>query len=195
MPKTVTLCDDCKSLKGKYLVDKKTMDLLLKKRTLELIQNLRKTAATNDPVSFKPNLNLGEGKASERNLNARQDLITPIEDLVFNPMEKVVNSDKSVDDKIESCDGFIQDYITKGQKIVKDNFINSFDTGVDESTTKVKDAAKKQNASYKPNIPKNPDKLQFLIKMAQYNVEDYGLVLRGRLRSAILTEYWMTNKD
>lgn len=38
---------------------------------------------------------------------------------------------------------------------------------------------------YEPLVPENPEQLDCLISMQQRNVEDYALVLRGRLRSVI----------
>ena len=63
--------------------------------------------------------------------------------------------------------------------------------GVDDATGKLNSAAEQYNLDYKPLIPDIPDKLQFLIGMHQHNIEDYALVLRGRLRSAIGTKKYL----
>ena len=57
----------------------------------------------------------------------------------------------------------------------------------------LKKLQKKQDANYKAQIDKNPKQLQQIITMGKHNIEDYGLVLRGRLRSAIESESWMSH--
>ena len=57
--------------------------------------------------------------------------------------------------------------------------------GVDDATGTLNSAAEQYNIDYEPIIPDMPDKLLSLIGMHQHNIEDYALVLRGRLRSAI----------
>ena len=153
--------------------------------------NELKQSAQSEPPTFKPNKNLGEGHASDRNLEYRQALLTLLKDEVYTPMQKLMKTNKSVDDKIKALDSYIDNYITKGQKLVTDYLTKAYQNGVDEATTNLKRAAKKQDAKYKPKVPKNPAKLQQLIVMGKQSIEDYGLTLRGRLRSAIQTASYM----
>lgn len=184
------MCDHCqeleKELQGKALLNKEFFHSLL------YDAGLIKKADPGKPT-FKPNKNLGEGKASDRNLEFRQALLTLLEDTVYKPMNGLLKSDKSVNDKITDMDGFIDDYISQGQDLVKEYLISAYQNSAEEATEKLLAAAKKQNAKYKPKLPKEPKKLSQLIAMAQRNIEDYGLTLRGRLRSNIENQAWMSN--
>ncbi|MCE7697865.1 MAG: hypothetical protein K8E24_003175 [Methanobacterium paludis] len=142
-------------------------------------------------LTFKPNPNLGEGKASDRNLEYRQACLTNLKDTVYDPYGKLLKTDKSVEDKIKALDGFIDDYINKGQELVREYLTESFQTNAEQATKYLLAAAKKQGAKYKPKIPDNPERLQQIITMQQLNIEDYGLTLRGRLRSAITSKQWL----
>lgn len=167
-------------------VDENFFDELLTK----VMPELKKT---NTELTFKPNKNLGEGRASDRNLKHRQALLSLLKDTVYDPMTELLKSDKTLDEKIKAVNGYIDDYIHDGQQLVKDNLTGSYQTGIDDAITHLKKAAKEQSVSFKPKIPENPAKLQQIINMAQHNIEDYGLRLRGRLISAIETEAWMSN--
>ena len=70
-------------------------------------------------------------------------------------------------------------------KFVEVDLTQLYYSGVDDATGKLNSAAEQYNIDYKPLVPDMPEKLQFLIGMHQRNIEDYALVLRGRLRSAI----------
>jgi hypothetical protein len=54
--------------------------------------------------------------------------------------------------------------------------------------------AERSDITYTPLIPDKPEKLEGLIKMHQRNVEDYALVLRGRIRSAIETYFYIDQR-
>ncbi|AEG18648.1 hypothetical protein [Methanobacterium paludis] len=152
------------------------------------------------PLTFKPNLNLGEGKASERNLEYRQSLLTCLEDSVNTPTSKLLAKKlpttsfeekySEIKKEIGLFDGYIEDYISNGQGIVKDYQTNTYKIGADEATSYLLAAAKKQGAKYKPIIPDNPVRLQFIIDWQQKMIEDYGLVLRGRIRNAFYSKGW-----
>lgn len=172
----------------KYEVDEDFLDNLLLKAIPELEKALK-----DDTLTFKPNPNLGEGKASDRNLEYRQALLTCLKDTVYDPMGTLLKSDKTVDEQIKALDGYIDDYIYGGKKLVDGYLTKGYQIGADEASKHLKDAAKKQDTNYKPNIAVKPEKLQQLISMGERNIEDYGLTLRGRLRSAIDTSSWMTN--
>lgn len=142
-------------------------------------------------LTFKPNPNLGEGQASERNLEYRQGLLTILKDTVYTPYSKLLKSDKDTDEIITALDGLIEDYIQQAQEYVDTSLTASYHESVQIATDNLKKAAKKQGAKYKPNIPEKPDRLLQIIKLQQNNVEDYGLTLRGRLRSAIQSKQWL----
>jgi hypothetical protein len=150
-------------------------------------------ALKDEPLTFEPNPNLGEGNASDRNLEYRQTLLTLLKDTVYDPMTGLLNSDKTVEEKIKAVDGYIEDYIYSGKSLVEEYLTKSYMDSAEEATIKLKEAAKQQDAEYGPNIPDKPDKLLQIILMGQHNIEDYGLTLRGRLRSAIETKAWMNN--
>lgn len=184
------MCNRCKfmdkELKGKTLVDTDFFHSLC--YDAGLIKKTNPGAPT-----FEPNKNLGEGKASDRNLEFRQALLSLLEDTVYKPMNGLLKSDKSVDEMISVLDGFIDDYITQGQELVKEYLTSAYQNSAEEATAKLLSAAKKLKANYKPKLPKEPEKLSQLIAMAQRNIEDYGLTLRGRLRSNIENQAWMSN--
>ncbi|WP_321421624.1 hypothetical protein [uncultured Methanobacterium sp.] len=112
------MCDRCqelkKKLKGNVLVKTDFFHSLL------FDAGLIKKADPGSPT-FKPNKNLGEGKASERNLEFRQVLLTLLEDTVYKPMNGLLKSNKTVDEMISDLDGFIDDYIAQGQDLVKES--------------------------------------------------------------------------
>ena len=85
----------------------------------------------------------------------------------------------------------IDEYLLMAKKFVEINLIRSYFGGVDDATQKLNDAVEQYGIDYKPIIPDMPEKLQFLINMHQRNIEDYALVLRGRLRSAIEAKAYM----
>ena len=169
-------------------VDEDFLDNLL----LTVMPELEKTVK-DEPLTFEPDKNLGEGKASKRNLDNRQLLLTCLKDTVYNPMNVMLKKDITRDERITETDGFIDDYINEGQILIEDILTKSWNIGVNESETYLKAAAKKQDVKYKAKIPDNPEQLQQIIAMGKHNIEDYGLVLRGRLRSAIESESRMSN--
>ena len=159
---------------------------LIVNETLSQLDILQQDTQSKVPT-FKPNPNLGEGHASDRNMEYRQALLDLLKNEVYTPMQKLMKTNKNVNTKITALDTYIDNYITKGQKLVTNYLTKAYQNGVDEATTNLKKAAKKQDTKYKPKVPKNPDKLQQLIEMGKQSIEDYGLTLRGRLRSAIQT--------
>jgi hypothetical protein len=177
-------------LKQMIAVDEDLFDSLLLNAIPE-IKELEKAVSKSDGPTFKPNQNLGEGKASDRNLEYRQALLTCLKDTVYTPTSKLLKQEKSVDAEIKAIDGFIEDYIKQGQSIVEKYLTDAYQKSAEEATAHLLAAAKKQGAKYKPKIPDNPERLQQIITMQQLNIEDYGLTLRGRLRSAITSKQWL----
>jgi hypothetical protein len=140
---------------------------------------------------FKPNKNLGEGKASKRNLEYRQKLLTLLKDSVYTPVQKIIDSKKPVEEKISAIDSCIDDYIKEGSKLIETSLTQSYMTGSELATGNIKKEAKKRGINYSVKIEKTPKRLQQLINMQKRNLEDKALVLRGRLRSAVDTDAWM----
>ncbi|GEM_PF-4699051 len=165
--------------------------------SIEQLNNLQSKVSvkTDADLTFKPNKDLGEGNASDRNLEYRQALLTCLKETVYNPMTKILDSGKSVDDEIQALDGYIDDYIKKGQEIVEEYLTDAYQTGAKQAVSQLKKAANKQGVNIKPKIPDKPERLQQIIQMQQMNVEDYGLTLRGRIRSAIMSKQWLDNYD
>lgn len=143
------------------------------------------------PLSFKPDKDLGEGRPSKRNLKYRQALLTCLKETVYDPMTKIFDSNKSVDEGIEALDNCIDNYIMKGKEIVEKYLADAYQTGADQAISRLKNAAHEQDVNIKPRIPDQPERLQEIIRMQEMNVEDYGLTLRGRLRSAIMSKRWL----
>jgi hypothetical protein len=155
-----------------------------------------KSAGKADALSpdFKPNKNLGEGKATQRNLAYRQELLTLLKDTVYTPVNKMLDKKSMAsEDRITFVDNSIDSYISKGWSLIDDKLPNSYFSGLDEGNAYIKKAAKKQGYNYSVKTPKIPVKLEMIINIQKRSLEDKALVLRGRLRSAIDTESWMKN--
>jgi hypothetical protein len=138
-------------------------------------------------LKFEPNLDLGEGKASERNLKYRQALLKLLENKIYKPLH-ALSYDEPTYILIEKVDKMVDEYIKAGQVLVKEYLTHAYHQGVDEAKFKLLEVTENE---YKPDIAENPLKLKQIIEMQQKNIEDYGLTLRGRLRSTIEINRWM----
>ena len=136
--------------------------------------------AENAP-SFTPNTNLGEGNATIRNLQYRQQLLSLLKDAVYTPVVDMLNDpNQSPDQRITFIDKCIDDYISKGNIMVETTMNDSYSKGCDIAESKLKAAG--------VPIPKrvaNPPRVQSIIRQQQMNIEDIGLSLRGRLRQLV----------
>jgi hypothetical protein len=146
--------------------------------------------STKADLSFKPNKNLGEGNASERNLAYRQDILTILKETVYLPIQKMLKKNLEPEEEIKFIDGCIEDYIDKGSAMIEKGLTKSYQQGVDEANKNMKEAAKKQKFVYKATTP-DKKYLNQIIAIQKRTLEDKALVLRGRLRSAIDTDSWM----
>ena len=113
-----------------------------------------------------------------------ETLLTLVEEMIEKPLALIYYK-KPVGELIREVDGCIDGYLLAAMKIVEVDLTQSYYSGVDDATGKLNSAAEQYNIDYKPLVPDMPEKLQFLIGMHQRNIEDYALVLRGRIRSVI----------
>ena len=114
-------------------------------------------------------------------------LLTLVEEMIEKPLASM-DYNQPVEEIIKEVDRYIDAYLLVALKFVEVDLTQSYYTGVDDATGKLNSAAEQYTLDYKPIIPDVPDKLLSLIGMHQRNIEDYTLVLRGRLRSAIGTK-------
>lgn len=148
----------------------------------------------NDTPTFEPDTNLGEGKATGRNLEYRKQLLTLLKETVYLPVQDILlKKGLDVEARISLIDKCISDYISAAWKLVEspDGIPKSYNTGLTSTQPFIKKAAEKKGITYKATMPKQPQRLTMMINMQKRSVEDKALVLRGRLRSSIDTEAWM----
>lgn len=117
-------------------------------------------------------------------MNMEETLLTLVEEMIEKPLASI-DYNRPIEEIIKEVDRYIDEYLVVAMKIVEVELTQSYYNGVDDATQKLNSAAEQYEIDYKPLVPDIPDKLQFLINMQQHNIEDYSLVLRGRLRSAI----------
>jgi hypothetical protein len=117
-------------------------------------------------------------------------LLELIEEMIEEPFASL-DYDQPVEDVILEVDGYIEGYILASRKLVEYQLTQSYWEGVDDATGKLNAAAEQLDIEYNLWVPDNPEKLERLIHMHQRNVEDYALVLRGRLRSVIEAYFYM----
>ena len=85
---------------------------------IEKIQTFERAEKANAPT-FKPNEKLGEGKASARNLEYRQSLLTLLKDSVYTPVQTMLKKKMEVDARIKIIDDSVDNYITQGKKLIE----------------------------------------------------------------------------
>jgi len=137
---------------------------------------------------FKPDLSIGEGVASKSEVNYRETLLSNLES-VYKDFQKIKKSNDSADDKISEVDKIIDTFILDSQSDVNKELTDSYKDGATLANTRLKKIGAVSDAI----IPGEPESLQNIIKQQSDNVEDVGLVLRGRLRQIIRLDAVMGN--
>lgn len=120
-------------------------------------------------------------------LDYQEALVKLVEEIIEKPLA-TLGYNQSVEEIIKELDGFVDNYILTARKLVEVYLLQAYQSGVIDATEKLNKAA---GQDIKPLVSDHPEKLDFLISMHQRNVEDYALVLRGRLRSSIETKKYL----
>lgn len=180
----IFMCELCKS-QDTVRINKNILDTLIIAadltiddfKTLGLIP-LEKKAT----LDFKPNENLGEGKATPEELKYRQEILD-LGDEFLKGTDKVINSKSSPTQQLEEIDKLANTYITDGQKLIKSKLPDEWDNTTDEGIKILKklDSKKKYNPKKIETIKKD-----LILQHSLFNIEDIGLKARGRLRQYIL---------
>lgn len=131
-------------------------------------------------LSFKPDLDMGEGKPRELELAYRRVLLLELE-RVYKEFDKILSSSGTVDDRIKRLDLLIQGFIKAGKILALKHVTDCFMDGVEATT----DALIKLEILKERRVETDLADLEDLIKQQQDNVEDIGLRLRGRLRQRL----------
>jgi hypothetical protein len=124
------------------------------------------------------------------NFDHSETLLKLVEEVIEKPLTSL-DYNQPLEEVIKELDGYVDEYLLMAKKLVEVNLMQAYYGGVDDATSKLNDAVEQHGIDYKLIIPDMPEKLQFLIDMHQRNIEDYALVLRGRLRSAIEAKAYM----
>jgi hypothetical protein len=123
----------------------------------------------------------------------KSELDNKLLDLIKEMIEKPLASidyKPPLEDVIRQIDDLIDSYMEVALYFVEGYLRELYREGASNAADKLNTAAEQYNIDYEPLIPDYPDKLRLLIEMYQHSVEDYALVLRGRLRSSVEARYW-----
>jgi hypothetical protein len=130
------------------------------------------------PLTFKPDLSMGEGVPTPEEVQYRQDLLKLAKDL-YKKIEGTINQNLPVNDKIRKIDAYINDFILEGQKVVLQHIPRTWNNAEKEGMRKLESLAPEKDFQEK-KINTSPKDL--IIQQQQMNIEDIGLKLRGRIR-------------
>lgn len=130
------------------------------------------------PLTFEPDLNLGEGGATDEEIIYRQELLDLAQTLYKN-IESTININQQVNDKIRKIDSYINDFILEGQKAVLKHIPRTWNDGINEGLTTLEEIAPEKKFTEDKIIDTTKD---LIIQQQQMNIEDIGLKLRGRIR-------------
>ncbi|MBZ2167000.1 hypothetical protein [Methanobacterium spitsbergense] len=165
-------CNDCKHLSGMVAIDELTLDVLITKAV-----NNNNQTNTSDKPTFEPNENFGEGTPTKDELDYRGDLTGYLETIYDKTVKFLLDKETLPEDKIKTIDIFITSFIKEAQgrvePLIKDRYQEGYD-GMN-STLKGYDVKPPKQKSKQP-------RLDSILRQQLMNIEDIGLVLRGRIR-------------
>lgn len=131
-------------------------------------------------VELKPNPNLGEEGATKEELNYRQLLILYLKPVLDSAKKIIIKDDTTLQQKHVEINKLIENFIANVQRVVQ----TTITTRYNEGYTRMEGYVKK--AKYKlPTKPKEQPRLDTILMQQLMNVEDIGLVLRGKLRQIL----------
>lgn len=178
------MCEACSAYNGQTIeISEGLFDVLLVSTTLsdseikEIAGQLHTQTTT---PTFKPNLNLGEGVATDDEIDYRESVIKLLEPI----SEEFKSFNKSTiftpEQQISRVDKLIDTFISEAQAIVQKRVTERYQSGYKDMNNHL------ISAKVKPPV-QNPlqPRLQSLLRQQLQNIEDIGLVLRGRLRQII----------
>ncbi len=143
--------------------------------------------ANNEPVilnqsapSFDVDEEKGETKPTQEQVDYRQKLLDILSDLYDNAKKTVYNNALTADNKASNIDNFVQTFINDTQKLVQNTVQTRYQDGY-ESMNGYLTKAKVTPPAQQQEQPR----LQSIVRQQIQNVEDIGLIIRGRLRQKV----------
>src|SRR5574343_591651 len=123
-------------------------------------------------LTFKPNPNLGEGQASQREWDYREEILSLLQRL-YRAIKKVEQTSLSDEEKARKRDIMINDFIREGKVLVKEHIQKVFKEQNQMAIDKLKEL---DITAKKPTIPS--DAQAALIEWQMFTVEKIGETLR-----------------
>lgn len=117
-------------------------------------------------------------------------LLELFEEMIEKPLASL-DYDLPLEEVIGIVDEYIGGYVLASKKLVEYHLTQAYLEGVLDATLKLNAVMERLDVEFEPLVPDRPEKLDRLIRMHQRNVEDYALVLRGRVRSSIEAYFYL----
>lgn len=183
-------CKECNHLKESVIVEKNFFEWMLVKSDLvnngvEAIQKYMEVMDIHKEigVSYKPNLNIGEGIPSNQEVQYRQILLNYLQEIDLK-FRKLRQTNADPDNKISEIDGLIETAKNNLQKFIQSKLKQRFDDGTSRMGGYAKKAGVNQTDINKA-IATTKDRWNSILRQQLMNIEDILLTLRGRLRQII----------
>lgn len=131
-------------------------------------------------LTFTVDKTKGETKPTQEQVGYRQNLLDLLKELYDNAKKTVYNNTLSADQKTADIDKYVQTFINDAQPLVENTVQTRYQAGYDSMNgylTKAKVTPPAQ-AQAQP-------RLQSILRQQFQNVEDIGLIIRGRLRQLV----------
>lgn len=163
------MCEVCKTLKGKKVIDNGLYYSLLQGNTHYYI-----TKSTDDPT-FEVDEEMGEGEATEEEIDYRKELMTALA-AIFPAMLLTVKSKDLINDKLKEIDKLLAEWRKESKDIILTNTNLAFDNAVTDANTILegfKDGIK--------TVPGDAANLAAIQKQQIDNITDISNYLRGRI--------------
>jgi ElaB/YqjD/DUF883 family membrane-anchored ribosome-binding protein len=150
-----------------------TKELIIKANNKSIILN--QSAPTFDVDEQK-----GETKPTQEQVDYRQKLLDSLHDLYDDAKKTIYNNALTADDKISEIDNSVQTFINDTQGLVKNTVQTRYQDGYDSMNGYL------TKAKVNPPIQANEQpRLQSILRQQLQNLEDIGLIIRGRLRQKV----------
>jgi hypothetical protein len=151
-----------------------TKELILKANNKQIILT-QSSAPTFDVDEEK-----GETKPTQEQVDYRQKLLDSLHDLYDDAKKTIYNNALTADNKTANIDNYVQTFINDTQASVKNTIQTRYQDGYNSMNgylTKAKVTP--------PAQAKEQPRLQSILRQQLQNVEDIGLIIRGRLRQKV----------
>ncbi len=122
----------------------------------------------------------GETKPTQEQVDYRQSVLDLSNDLYDNSKKTVYNQTLTADNKDSNIDNYVQTFINDTQKLVQTTVQTRYQAGYDLMNKYL------TKAKVTPPVQANEQpRLQSILRQQLQNVEDIGLIIRGRLRQKV----------